>query len=362
MRLSVLGALTAITVASCAPPPQPPFLAGAASGQRLVANCAASDFGARIFLLPKGGFNVAANGYSNGVYRGPSNFSSPNPNIPIEAEYMRRVTSAFASAPPAFQSRLCSLDAVFIDLADQAPTGWGFWESDKQLTNGLAQNRKFIGLSPRLWAAPFDTMTGYRNASLAALLGPAWANWADRPQYTSASPNNKPELVLLAVLAHETGHIMWHSGRLHQDNTVRRCLKPSWRKQLTRNKEFRKFGEISGDEHDDPDDNFWDAIRRRVELGQFPRASDNLFNAYVGRNENPNKKKWPSLLATSSPEEDFVEVYMLNVLTDPSRQQLSSLEFTIPMRSKTIDIVDDFAATSTGTKLWTKASCLRPYI
>jgi hypothetical protein len=32
------------------------------------------------------------------------------------------------------------------------------------------------------------------------------------------------------------------------------------------------------------------------------------------------------------------------------------------MRSKTIDIVDDFAATSTGTKLWAKASCLRPYI
>jgi hypothetical protein len=128
--------------------------------------------------------------------------------------------AAFAAASPAFKDNLCSLDGVFIVQNSCATTGctpddvignsWGFRQK-------APQPKRYIATSALLWqsgAAPsFVDFQNLRLQTLLQRLNPNAAAWLSlpslKPVFSSADPNTSA-MTVLAVFAHEYGHVAWY--------------------------------------------------------------------------------------------------------------------------------------------------------
>jgi hypothetical protein len=138
----------------------------------------------------------------------PSNGPIVNPRITTD------LANAFALAPPSFLRELCGTSgnpavSLFVQDCPAAPGictvgSWGY----RQRATGA----RFIALSAGLWqggaaALPYP---GFETAVIDNLVGvPGLAS------YVSAS-NDSPEMTVLAVLAHELGHILfWNRSAIN---------------------------------------------------------------------------------------------------------------------------------------------------
>jgi hypothetical protein len=142
-------------------------------------------------------------------------------NVVPTDPYWQDFVDAFTAANVVFKDQLCSLDGVFVvqSTCDQ-PTcqaddvidhSWGFRQK-------ISQPKRYIATSATLWqngTAP--SFNAYENMRLQAMMqkldrtnGDNWFKLSSlRPQFQPASPNSTA-MTLLAILAHEYGHVYWY--------------------------------------------------------------------------------------------------------------------------------------------------------
>ena len=250
----------------------------------------------------------------------PPGGSIANPSI------LTDLAAAFALAPPSFLNELCGNTgnppvSLFVQDCPPAPvsctvSSWGY----RQRATGA----RFIALSAGLWqgTAPALPYPVFETAVIDNLVGVSGL-----ASYVSAS-NDTPEMTVLAVMAHELGHIMWWNKGLMS----RACPNPppgvnrifwqiAWQNPVGP-PPFHNFGlqfpadqRLRGPSKDE--------VRARA--GNPAVARDLLRQIYGG--------DWASLLANVAPDEDLIETYKLAVLTtarNVGKGPLTSLVVNIP--------------------------------
>jgi hypothetical protein len=298
------------------------------SGQDFVNN--------QVFLLPySAGFDPKMTGKS---------YKSPSCNNHITSPYTTELINAFNVAPSSFQQKLCGLTCVFISecqvsnncTMDDLTTGtWGFRERPDQSPGSgryIATSAGLWGLSSPPTAPP--ALHDYEKLLLDALL--SWPSGHNPPAYSQATSDDKPEMTVLAALAHEFGHVLWYDtfrpsrGGPYDFNTFCRgsFFTNSWQNVNTP-PTWRYFGEVQ-DAH-----KIYDVVLADLALAisrnKFAKAASLLDKIYQPHSH------WPSLFGAFSPDEDFVETFKFYVLTNAS----------LPLTSLQINIYDDSSSNMT---------------
>jgi hypothetical protein len=263
----------------------------------------------------------------------------PTSNGPItNPSILADLAAAFSLAPPNFLNELCGGSgnpavSLFVQDCPPAPGictvgSWGY----RQRATGA----RFIALSAGLWQgnAPALSYPAFETAVIDNLVGvPGLAS------YVSAN-NPSPEMTVLAVMAHEFGHILfWGRSALN-----RPCPHPPpgldpifWRIAWSRAAgppPFHNFG---------VQDNAGDQRIRGPSKDDVARNAGNpsVARGFLGHIYSGD---WAGLLANVAPDEDLIETYKFLVLTtarNVGRGPLTSLVFTIPGVG-TVDVIQNF--------------------
>ncbi|MGE5268143.1 MAG: hypothetical protein ACM3JG_00580 [Thiohalocapsa sp.] len=262
----------------------------------------------------------------------------PDRDGPASAAMVADVQAAVALAPQFFRDRLCQLDAIFI-----APSGesWGMraWDA------GNPTIKRYIALSADLWTpgGPPLRLSEYKDKVLHTL----FAGWSgpNAPKYKMmlGDPSHDPAMTLLAVMAHEYGHVLFYDtfvsspGSPPDFHTPAFCggnfYKDSWEDaSLPRTTIWwRKFTEIDGSHP--PGDVQMGQIRHALSHPAIARGLlSRFFSGKLPLHAGRPRGRWASLLAAFTPDHDFVESFALFVLLNNtnSRAPLKSVAISIP--------------------------------
>jgi|GEM_PF-6723308 hypothetical protein len=284
-------------------------------------------------------------------FRGPREFIAQKPGPALRGEALA-IQAAYNAAPGFFQDALCRLDRIYIDTDTKDPAKPSVWGMRERLVVDPATGkpRTHIGISRQIlsWLAKQrQPYASYEARVARMLLAPAPANLLS----VTAGPDPagaQPALAVLAVLAHEMGHIVWWEDDIGSGPFP----EFSWTTKSVQHG-FHNFG--VEDPQNPPQRR---PVRTDVEyaLRYLPaeRAAAELKAVYGG--------EWASLFATVAADEDFVETYKLVVLTDaggaatPGRKALTRLSVAIP-RAGSGDILA--LAKDPKTKLHDKVEWVR---
>ena len=173
----------------------------------------------KVRFLDRGSFDVENNGGTGNQGRG--RYSEPVPSRDsVGTPYSNDLADAFDAAPQQFKDELCKLNMVFVDRSNQDRYGWGFWEATDQRPHGKPQ--KFIGISSEVWGDqnPAPRLTNRLSDGETNVLQALLDSWTNTPDYqpydgTAGTNPDTPQMALLAILAHEVGHVL--SYREHVD-------------------------------------------------------------------------------------------------------------------------------------------------
>jgi hypothetical protein len=228
------------------------------------------------------------------------------------------VKRAFATAPANLQKEICNLDAIFIVDGDFS---WGFWENPttRPSPNGGAP-RLFVGIQRDVLTQDLAT---YKQKVLDKVLQ---GHVPSGVKYNV--PNSTADQTIVAVLAHEVGHIKWHRENIY---STLRCYYPTfvdgspgpggppgpaWQKNTLPASVSRLF-------HPEPGSN--DAPGGAAPgRGIKPPHAGNLNPADVRAYFAGG---FASAFAAISPEEDFVETYTLRALMNSNPPPTVSIGF-----------------------------------
>jgi hypothetical protein len=279
---------------------------------------------------------------SSGFLNAPPTDTSRNVDGPIASD----LTEAFNTAPDFFKNQLCNLTGIYIDRTgcasydpsscngpDPSDRLWGFRAFDGSGNSA----GEFIGTWLGLWQngdqghAP--VLSKFETARLQALL-----NWksSNPPEHYSADPDTAA-MTVLAVLAHEVGHIFWYdafvikadgspnpggpadfsqfcSGTFYQPSDIGQ--QGSWLLPPTvPDYRWVSFGYRRN--YHKPDDVDMTELVSDLDHRTYHEAGDLLHGIFSGQLPNGNNAqngRWASALAAFSTDEDFVETFQLYVL------------------------------------------------
>ena len=348
-----LGLLAAACVGSAPaapPPPPPPPLAGGPVTQpqgELAPLGQACDGTAQSFVnavqLLKAGYSPAP---GHGTYQPPSGSPQHWP-----AAISNDLQQAFDHAPPFFQQYLCGLNGIYINASacpgnDPTKCGAGApfdgaWGFRSRAPTDLGD--RYIAISATLWpnggsATPFDAYEG----QILQDYRPAGAGVAVFP---SANPND-PWMTVLAALAHEVGHVVWAErtipsvGYNYDFTGLISCpagdFFAGWaynkndpnHKDLQPKGRWRQYKDRANAANSRLDHSVSSPSLRDLDAP----ATANTALAQLLQPGQP----WASLFGAQTPDEDFVESYVMAVLTgdNPSNGSfagpLTSLPLSIP--------------------------------
>jgi len=249
----------------------------------------------------------------------------------VNPAYLKLIESAYDIAPPAVKRNLCKLTHVFVITADSYPVSTplealGRWESYDLGVNGMNM----------YMAIPYDmldaasgpaSLAAEENALLFKLLNVSPPR-KSLPSFTDGPPSNASKAAILAVLAHELGHIILADTNADEPNPVspvRPCPRPKqgcfngdflgsagehrgWNQNKFSPRRWITFGDGHGNAHQSSIRKFEDL---RVEAGN-PK-NDGGTSADI---QGIYNKDFVSVFAAVSPEEDFVETFKYAALAD----------------------------------------------
>jgi hypothetical protein len=370
MKLSALIYLlvVAFAISGCVTPPaqtsqRAAFASASATpacDQQNIRN--GNDFVSNKVLLLSPGYDP-----TTGVAPGASQILGP---VAQNSPYRKDLSAAFRIAPDFFKDKLCGVTYAFVVQCanatqctpeDAIRNSWGLreWQG--------AKSGKFIATSAALWqlqnsALPFHQ---YKNKRLALLLqtispGLDLSQWPSPPVYSPATPNNNGEVSVLGALAHEMGHVLWYDafvpnrgGNIDLTNFCNGFYtQNSWSGVNVTSNRWINFGDLVNGETHNPD--YITPIRNDLNASppNFAQAGEDL-------NQLFSDQGLTGTLAAVSPDEDFVETYMLYVLLSSklnNARQFQKLIITITGNgtTHTRDVADIF---SNKSKLLTKMSC-----
>jgi hypothetical protein len=294
---------------------------------------AACDIAGKVVELMPG---FAPVDYGNCEPGAPCSFHGPRDYIgktssATQASDAAPIVAAYDAAPAFFQAALCRLDRIYIDTDTKNPAKPSVWGMRERLNpDPNNQPRTHIGIAKSLLtdlARQHTPYAVYEDQIARALLAPSQkAPTKSLPPLSYAAtpdPAKAPQpaaIAVLAILAHEMGHIVWWERDVGASDfpTI------SWTGKGVQHG-FHDFG--VEDPQNPPQRH---PVKADVQydlryLGPAKAAAD-LQSIYGG--------EWPSLFATVAADEDFVETYKLVVLTEPganpTRQALTTLKVTIP--------------------------------
>jgi hypothetical protein len=312
--------------------------------------------------------------YGNCTTTGADCDNPPPTNNPAPSSYGSAIEQAIKIAPCKFQSEIATFSYIYIDHETKPkpnkPDVWGLRET-------LHDNRKHIGISEKVLQALFASGTPYalyETGVLRTLLtkktppsplplpAPAvdWLNGTpndpSKPgiSYEKAVPDSQA-IAILAILAHEMGHVIWWEQNVGTKQCDVSGVNPYFYSYSGWNKptipRFHEFGiedTKNGDVRPDKD-----KVRSYLVSGAayFPFAVNALQQIYSG--------PWASLFATVAPDEDFIETYMLYILTANPGPNLTSVQIVIPSLQP-FDIFANLNNSSilSGKRKWI-SSCLQ---
>ncbi len=353
MRTSALTVMAGLAIAlslfACVTPP-PPRSGVAAAPIRAAAGCSLPTFLGKVVYLAQTmpAFSLPDSGFAN---QPPVDTKQPMNDHIIRQD----LSQAFNAAPDFFKNQLCSsgLMKIYIDRTGcsgydpssctTAPAQqlWGFRAFD-DTGNSTGE---FIGTWLGLWKnghAP--VLSYYETARLQNLL-----NWtsSNPPVADFANPDTSA-MTMLAVLAHEIGHIFWYDAFVVKTNgdanpggpadfshfcsgtfyilgaTPGAIQRGSW---LTPPTVSRTRWVSFGDPRNYHKTDDVDLTKLIADLNRtrpnYPEAGDLLHAIYSGQQldgTNAQNGRWASALAAFSTDEDFVETFQLFVLMHAQTQ------------------------------------------
>jgi hypothetical protein len=234
-----------------------------------------------------------------------------------------------------FQAALNSLTATFID-SDACGTGgpascsWGFYDN---FTTG--SKNTYIGLSSSLWSnGGFQFYSSFAQSLNASLMGPGQPSPIKQISI-APSTDDTAAMALIAVLAHEMGHIKWWKNAISAINNGAQTCQVDGSYQL-----FAKIGWVNHDAHARNWQPFGTERRYngRSGSGNSPRGGKDK-DAIAGDLNNPGalnsdlttvfNGEWASIFATVTPDEDFVETYTLMTLLNAMNRASPVTSFKI---------------------------------
>ena len=330
IMLLVVAGILALASNACAPQSAP---IGAASGTGTgILTCAGTDFANSIQVLS--------------TPFDPSSLTPPSGGTPLDKINNKAarddLSAAFDAAPAKFKQTLCTT-SVFVD--QNAPFPWGFRKPNT--------SQRFIGLPGSLWGGGNLTLTSagpysaYENQLFAqvfyaAMKQPWDTSSAKPPAFGMATSSNTfvdtPATTVLAILAHEYGHILFYEFFKGQDpaataiNAQAFCRNPgsavtgyfdnTWASITVPPNYWTGFGDAT-DLHVDR------LVQIRDIQNELRYSRKNWANiatdvaafyandGYPAPSGRARSGLFPGLFGAISPIEDFVETFKFAVLTHP---------------------------------------------
>ncbi len=257
-------------------------------------------------------------------------FTLPSPSVPVGSaqnptQIYVDLNNAFKLAPPWFQNELCSLDGLFVDqtecganLSSCLSNSWGV------RNRFVVPVKRYVAVSQGLWVSGRPTYSAYENQLLRTLLG--WNNFVPQHGPANSATDLPFEFTLLAVLAHEMGHVRYYDIARDRPSTPdcftgffeswnANYAPPLWRRLLTPSERLDDPSQRVPVHHKDP------PYTSDIDAAANTAAGGNLL-----RKIYLPSAPWASFFASLSPDEDFVETYKLAVLTQatPPLKSLST--------------------------------------
>jgi hypothetical protein len=330
----LLAALCFACVAVAPPPPPPPpvalptFVPLTKEGHPAPATTCNSDlFISNVQLVP--------NGYDPSGHPGDPPLPQIGTPINPNSAYAQNLRNAFQLAPTSVKTQLCSLTAVYVNgpatcnsLASCASSSWGY--------RAFKADATYVAISSGLWnlACPDGSPYVYHcfeSDLLANLLGWNTSN-PPAPQYAAPSDPSPDtfDMTILAVLAHELGHVYWYEvmnpdnpGNDYDPNKF--CVTSpkntfftnSWKTPVKKPYMWHRFaGRDNKNSHlVPPQITTIDSYIQAADWTDAAIALDQLYQP---------PQAWASFFGALSPDEDFVETFKLYVLTN-AQTPLTSL-------------------------------------
>jgi hypothetical protein len=262
------------------------------------------------------------------------------------------------------------LDGVYVDTSvctagpDGTGCSWGFRDA--------ATGKRYIGLNLWQGSSPAPYFYTAENTVFNYLINYLYGSpidWgsAGQPYFDSKYSNDPVDtssaMTVLAALAHELGHVRWYdinvptpgggyewiSSPLTQCFFFDKSWKYNFNKPYLQPYKWTNFGELANSlyvkHYMKPETK---DLTNAANLSKFSQALASLYGA---------PEPWPSLLASLTPVEDFVETYVFYALTTAATP-LTSLRLNIPYISSQTDVVSDYLGPSKLT-LSNKLACIK---
>jgi hypothetical protein len=281
--------------------------------------------------------------------------------VDVSQTFRNGLAAAFTLAPDDVKKNLCALRHVFVTPSASFPQALGIWEVSPDSATSPVRQR---GNGAVYIAIPDTVLTSAKslldaeNALLVSLF-PSTYSSSSLPQFTSQNaPASDPGAGVLAVLAHELGHLLLADvnadGTGGMGSTVAKthprsdlsCAKPpappcfegaflgapgapkrwnakSFHDNMRRWIKFTENGNQNKNKHQNSAVDFkdtWDNIKTNPK--GYPAIRQKIKRIY-------NSGELVSVFAAVSPEEDFVETYKYKVLAN------ANLSLTIDFRDGT---------------------------
>jgi hypothetical protein len=359
---------------ACAPATPPYQLALSAPLTSCVAG-AGADFAKSVNIIPP-----------------KSQLGGAGPGFGLTTSMTNDLATAYCMASARFQRALDNIDFFYVDesvCTGSAPSTCGNANGGQtqQASWGLRQAGGYtqIGIPAGLWTnGSAELYPMYEQDVLISLIQQPWLNWAVTPTFAptnSSTPGNinSSWMTVLAVLAHEVGHIRWYelnasAGYGFGQNFYRlnNCIRGTFNffggwhyptdasgGYLEAPNRWRGFGVSSqnlNDHRQSP------TFNNANDPGSYANATAPSLQAAVLNNLYSPGQPWASFFAANAPDEDFVETYKFSVLYDT--QVFDSLQMSVSNGAGTTyaqDIPHDYA---NGLKsiLTNKVKCLKRYM
>jgi hypothetical protein len=259
--------------------------------------------------------------------------------------------NAFSKAPPFFRQHLCGLDGIYISCPTNNPnvcdfTGtagffagaWGFRSRGHD-----DPGKTYIALSAGLWPSAHSapTLSDYETQVLISFPGSAGS------KVYIATPNDS-WMTVLAALAHEVGHVRWTlttrqtPGSRYDFRSLIQCPRGDFFADWTYNRNnpdhphlqprrgWRNFGDRSNEAP--PNEPVLDHVNPPTFAALNLTPADSLYQLYQAY------QPWPSLFGAQTPDEDFVETYVMAVLTGYAYVPNGPPSFSGPLTSLALQI------------------------
>jgi len=282
-----------------------------------------------------------------------NSYSPPTANIQtytLRKEISDDLSTAFSNAPPKVKIDLCALTGVFVDtnsclngdvnncqnVTNAFPVSWGYRSSDPHDRGNM-----YIAIPGSLWSGGGNTrampLATYETTVLKYFAQHAGnSSWGTTyPLPTSSANPDTPWAAVLAALSHELGHVKLHYtihpnatwGRNYKFDALQSCSTGTgsidffsgWsygnnQKKLVPKDTWRQFADRQSDDNGAVVDHSMAPYLAPPNKPNFPDPVNDpnqlLYTLYTGSNQ-----PWASFWGAWSPDEDFVETYVLYALS-----------------------------------------------